>query len=262
MVARSFIRLLSLSASIAGLAAQVHAQELELGPGDDMKGSAPPAPMHASGAYAGVKAGGDQTPTIAVPVKPGTTPAVITWPGFQMQPDGSSRVFLQSTAPLNAQAAMTNDKLLVVDLGDATVAGPNNRRALYTSFFNTPVTRVEIKNVRKRVTVELTLRAPVQPRISSEQAKSGFFFVYIDFPPGSYVAAPAPRAASAPPPPPVTEATPQDDAPSVLDDQRAANANARARASTAMDGELPPGMGKPKASGKTSGQAGFKLGTK
>jgi hypothetical protein len=156
---------------------------------------------------------------------------------------------------------MANEKLLVVDLGDAGVAGPNNRRPLYTSYFNTPVTRVEIKRAKKRITLELTLRVAVQPRISSEQAKSGFYFVYIDFPPGTYVAAPAPPAPNAPPPPPVTDAVrldspPSPDAPSALDE------NGGASASTAMDGELPPGMAKPKAGAKAKTKAGFKLGTK
>lgn len=263
MLARSFIPLLrSCGLMVMLVAANAHAQELSLGPGDDMKESAPQAAMHARGAYAGVKAGGDQAPAIDVPAKPGTTPASITWPGFQMQPDGSSRVFLQSTAPLNAQAAMTNDKTLVIDLGDASVASHNNRRPLYTSYFNTPVTSVTIKSVKKRITLELTLRAAVQPRISSEQAKSGFFFVYIDFPPGHYVAAPAPRP-SAPPPPPVTDGARLDNTPSTLDEGGGASAGTHLHASTAMDGELPPGMGKAKASGKGKAKAkgGLKLGT-
>jgi hypothetical protein len=245
---------------IASLAAtQARAQELQLGPNEGMNGSSEAA-SHGRGSYAGVKAGGNQAPAIAA--KPGTTPAVITWPGFQMQPDGGSRVFLQSTAPLSTQAAMANDRLLVVDLGDAGVAGPNNRRPLYTSYFNTPVTRVEIKRTKKRITLELTLRAPVQPRISSEQAESGYYFVYIDFPPGTYVARPAPAAAtpSAPPPPPVSGAAGLEGpppAPSALDE----GAGANMRASTAMDAELPPGMSKPKAKAKAKGKAGFKLGT-
>jgi hypothetical protein len=261
MVERSFIRLVSFSVVMVAVAAgHARAQEqLSLGPGEDMNGAAP-AQTHPRGTYAGVKAGGDQKPEINVDAKPGTTPAQITWPGFQMQPDGSSRVFVQSTAPLNSQAAMTSSTQLVVDLGDAKVAGPNNRRPLDTSFFNTPVTRVTFKSAQKRIILELTLRAPVQPRITSDQAKSGFYFVYIDFPPGKYVQ--APMAAEAPPPPPVTDGASLDDAPSALDD-RATDANASARASTAMDGELPPGMSKPKAGGKAKARAktGLKLGT-
>jgi hypothetical protein len=256
MLARSFIRLLGLTAVIVSLfATSARAQELQLGANEAMNGATASA-SQTRGGYAGVRAGGDQTPAIAA--KPGTTPAVITWPGFQMQPDGGSRVFLQSTSPINAQAAMANDRLLIVDLGDAGVAGPNNRRPLYTSFFNTPVTRVEIKRTKKRITLELTLRAPVQPRISSEQAKSGYYFVYIDFPPGTYVAAAAPPAPSAPPPPPVSGAIDLDHPSSVPDE----NGGVSARASTAMDGELPPGVAKPKAKTRAKTNAGFKLGSK
>ena len=39
---------------------------------------------------------GEEPPPIPG-TKPGSTPPAITWPGFQMQPDGSSRVFVQMT---------------------------------------------------------------------------------------------------------------------------------------------------------------------
>src|SRR5688572_6840603 len=86
---------------------------------------------NAPGAYAGVKLGGEQAPP--GPRRPGTGVAV-TWPGFQMRPDGGSCVFLQSTAPLSVQPVKGQNKW-IVDLGKARVDG-TNRLPLETHYFN------------------------------------------------------------------------------------------------------------------------------
>jgi hypothetical protein len=231
----------SAAVSLAFAAGPVCAQEISLGPEDN---GAPPASTAHEG-YAGVKPGGDQVPTAMV--KPGTTPATITWPGFQMRPDGSSRVFLQSSAPLDTHAAMTSEKLLVVDLGDVRIAGRTNRYPLETRFFNTPVTRVELKRAGKRAVLEITLRASVQPNLSSEQARSGFYFVYIDFPPGQYV---APKPADQAPPAP-SAAGPADQGSSAARSSAALDANASLDAS---------GGAAPKAKAKAKAKAGFSVG--
>ncbi|MFI5309225.1 MAG: AMIN domain-containing protein, partial [Polyangiales bacterium] len=199
---------------------------------------------HARGSYAGVKPGGDAPPGNTV-AKPGDKPAEITWPGFQMMPDGSSRVFLQTTVPLDTQASMLPNKV-VIDLGNVRIVG-TNRFALYTKFFNTPVTRVEIKQAHKRTTLELALRAPAQPRISTERAKSGYFFVYVDFPPGDYLPKGTAPEARLPPPAPGGEPPSSLPPPPPAPPRRAS-----ASADTSMDAELPPGVAKPKAKAKSS----------
>lgn len=205
-----------------------------------------PVQINPPGSYEGVKPGGNQPPP--VPAVPNATPTQITWPGFQMRPDGSSRVFLQSTSPLNHSASKQGN-LLVLDLGEAKVSGETNRFALYTRFFNTPVVRAQLKP-GKRVVLELELRAGVQPTISTEQAPSGFHFLYIDFPAGQYLTGTpakspagdvAPAAASAPA------------APAHLDDAPPAPPEPKANANASIDAELPPGQAKGKA------KAGFKL---
>jgi hypothetical protein len=229
--------------SLALAAGPARAQELSLGPQGN---GGPPAPESVHKGYAGVKPGGDQVPTTLV--KPGTTPATITWPGFQTRPDGSSRVFLQSTAQLSTHAAMTSDKTLTIDLGDVRIAARTNRYPLFTNFFNTPVTRVELKRAGKRTLLEVTLRAAVQPSISSEQARSGFYFVYIDFPPGQYVAAPA---ADRGPPPPAKVDT--------IDP----SADASGQGADAMDASADlnaSGGSKPKAKAKAKARVGFAVG--
>jgi hypothetical protein len=149
---------------------------------------------HPRGTYTGV-APGSGTP--AVPIAPGKNPATITWPGFQMRPDGSSRVFIQSTTPLEPQPSAAGGKLLI-SLPGAKVSGGTNRLPLDTRFFNTPVTRVRVNVNREGTQLVLDLRpevnapagAPpsVTPRLSSERGANGYYFTYIDLPGGLYVA--------------------------------------------------------------------------
>jgi hypothetical protein len=204
------------------------------------------------GSYEGVKPGGSEPPPVPG-ATPNTTPAQITWPGFQMRPDGSSRVFIQSTSPLT-HAISQQGKLLFIDLGEAKVSGETNQFALYTRFFNTPVVRAQLKP-GKRVVLELELRATVQPSISSERAPSGFHFLYIDFPPGQYLGAVANTSAAGDVAPagPAAPAAPThlDDAPPAPPEP----GKASVKVDTSMDGELPPGQGKAKGKAK----AGFKL---
>lgn len=213
-----------------------------------------PVIVHPPGTYEGVQPGGNQAPP--VPATPNTSPALITWPGFQMRPDGSSRVFIQSTSPITHSLSQKGN-LLLIDLGPARVSGETNQFALYTRFFNTPVVRAQVKP-GPRVVLEIELRAAVQPSISTEQAASGFHFLYVDFPAGQYLTK-GPVAAASGPLPAAQPASAAPAAPSVLDDAPPAppepSGGASARGS--FDAELPPGQAAPKAKGKAS--AGFKL---
>jgi hypothetical protein len=190
---------------------------------------------HPRGSYTGVAPGGDQPP--ALPAKPGEGRTAITWPGFQMRPDGTSRFFIQSTKPLVVNTDVRATKI-VVDLARADIVGDNTRLPLETRFFNTPVTRATVVRTDKSTQLVLELRAPAQPQITSEQAKSGFYFLYLDFPAGQFLptAETKPSASSAP-----AQPTRHVDQPPL---------------DTSKDDERPPGMGKVKATGSASGSAG------
>jgi hypothetical protein len=253
---------LAWSLAAAGLFAShsVAAQDINLGARAEQE---PSAGRHPRGTYMGVKPGGNEAPGLKV--KAGQTPATVTWPGFQMQPDGSSRVFIQTTVPVDPNVSAGGNRV-VVDLGDAQVVGPRaNRLPFYTQFFNTPVTSVELTRERKnkRTLLVIKLRADVQPRVSSEVAPSGFNFVYFDFPAGQYLA----NAPTAAPPPPVqadgsvlNQPPPSPSgAPTHLDGEvnaRGAVTTPSAEANARLNSELPPGMGQTKAKAK----GGFKLG--
>jgi hypothetical protein len=209
-----------------------------------------PVVVHPPGTYEGVQPGGNQPPP--VPATPNSSPALITWPGFQMRPDGSSRVFIQSTSPIGHTVSQKGN-LLLIDLGDARVSGETNQFALYTRFFNTPVVRAQLKP-GPRAVLEIELRASVQPSISTEQAASGFHFLYVDFPAGQYLTK-GPVAAAPTPSPAMLPASTAPQAPSVLDEAPPAPPEPGSGGVKAS-GSVNTGAA-PKAKGKAS--AGFKL---
>lgn len=207
------------------------------------------------GTYAGVVPGTGARPPVAAP--PNDARPTITWPGFQMRPDGSSRVFVQSTQALTPQASASPGKFSVV-LAGAKVAGGTNRLPLETRFFNTPVTRVNIQVGRDNVTLTLDLRAEVSPLISSERGPAGYYFVYIDLPKGQYLRGDSPAPAGAAPPlgpPPAPEHPRASDAQSAKSAPARSTADATVEAGASANGE----KGKAKASGKAEAKAGVKL---
>ncbi len=149
---------------------------------------------HPLGSYAGVKPGSASAPPVPAP-KTESKP-MITWPGFQMRQDGTSRVFIQSTSALTPQPSAAPQKFSV-HLPGAKISGNTNKLPLETRFFNTPVARVNIEQQRDGVTLVLDLRSEVAPVVSSERGPTGFYFLYIDLPKGQYVK-PAPTASEAP----------------------------------------------------------------
>jgi hypothetical protein len=153
-----------------------------------------PPPGHPLGTYAGVVPGASSAP--AVPVAKTETKPMITWPGFQMRQDGTSRVFIQSTTALTPQPSAAGPRFSVY-LPGAKVAGNTNKLPLETRFFNTPVSRVNIEQQRDGVTLVLDLRAEISPVVSSERGPTGYYFLYIDLPKGTFVKTPAPAQTAA-----------------------------------------------------------------
>jgi hypothetical protein len=209
---------------------------------------------HPAGTYTGVAPGGSATP--AVGVRAGQNPATITWPGFQMRPDGTSRVFIQSTAPMNPQPSAAPGKYLVL-LPGARVSGGTNRLPLETRFFNTPVTRVSLSVNRDGAQLILDLRADVAPQLSSERGSTGYYFTYIDLPKGSFVVAVDKAKASSAASAAAVAATVPGTGPAELTTEldSASHAAAAAHATRSAEHELPPGV-----KAHTSVSGGLRLG--
>ena len=145
------------------------------------------------GPYAGVIPGEPNPPPR--PVKPGTTPATVTWPGFQMTPDGGSRVFLQLTSPVEYTTAI-NGKSIVITLAGARLHLTNNGRKLETQFFQTPVLSAQVKPVSGGVNLVLALRETAAPTVHLDASPTGYSFLFVDFAPWAPASEPASNPAS------------------------------------------------------------------
>jgi hypothetical protein len=134
--------------------------------------------------YGGVAPGSSAVPD-GIAAAPGAA-ALVTWPGFQMLPGGGSRVFIQTSVEVKPDLKRTGNTLHV-SLVAVSLPKGNARLPLDTSFFNTPVRSVHAK-ARKDggVMVEIELRSNVTPSMRTERASTGYYFVYLDFPSGSY----------------------------------------------------------------------------
>ncbi len=148
-----------------------------------------------SGGYEGVVPGKHSEPAHLLG-KPGERPARVTWPGFQLMPDGRSRIFIQTTVPVTHDISH-HGKRIEVRIKDTKLPGSNNKRRVITKYFNTPVMETKLRKHRRDVIAALILRQDVMPEVSTETANTGYYFIYLTFPAGQYVENPQP-----PPQPP------------------------------------------------------------
>jgi hypothetical protein len=216
------------------------------------------------GVYQGVVPGEVNPPAVKVPPGGGTRQA--TWPGFQMLPNGGSRFFVQLTSETSVDAEMQPDKM-VITLKNTAIAGPTNSFSLETRYFNTPVKRARLKAKDADTLLLLDMRKEIMPVVSKEGGRDGYFFIYVDFPPGNYM------VEEQPPGVPTAKSADAKKSKSKASGSASAGASASGEASfsasvgiskkklKAMDEEKPPPVkigGGAKAGGKASG--GFKFG--
>lgn len=112
--------------------------------------------------------------------------AVITWPGFQTQGQGS-RIFIQSSRPISVQESRGPSRI-IYRLPNSVISTRNNRNPLVTSQFNTPVSQAFLRRAgRNDVELVIIMRAEVQPSVSNAPGENGLQFVFIDFPSGNWL---------------------------------------------------------------------------
>ena len=109
----------------------------------------------------------------------------ITWPGFMMNDNGGSRVFLQTTGPLKYKMK-TQKKKIVLSFKNTQVYLYNNRNPLVTEHFNTPIARINLKRRNKRTELILSLKVDAVPSVSQLTDADGYNYFFIDFAPGNY----------------------------------------------------------------------------
>ncbi|MBN2716743.1 MAG: hypothetical protein JXX14_12895 [Deltaproteobacteria bacterium] len=109
----------------------------------------------------------------------------ITWPGFMMTDDGGSRVFLQTTGPLQYKIK-AGKKKVVMTFHNTSVFLYNNRNPLVTQHFNTPVARINLKKRKKTTELILSMKTEAAPSVSQLTDADGYNYLFIDFGPGNY----------------------------------------------------------------------------
>ncbi len=102
----------------------------------------------------------------------------LTWLGFQMSATGS-RIFIKTSDEAEYSIKEKDDKTLVLELYNTDIPKKNNRRALDTSFFNSPVSyispQIESGSI-KVVKIEIKLKQRV-PFITKQESNA----LYVDF---------------------------------------------------------------------------------
>ena len=111
--------------------------------------------------------------------------AVATFPGFRLLPDGKSRIYVELTRSVNV-AERQAEGMLVYVLRDARVPVRNNRNALITTHFPTPVARARLLGAGADVELLIDLRKSVSATYKVVPGENGGARLEVDFPAGDY----------------------------------------------------------------------------
>ncbi len=178
---------------------------------------APPAPPKA-------------TPSRARPRKVKAPVPTVSFPTFEMTPDGGSRLTVQlAGGAVNVTEHPAAGVMTYVLEGTRIDVG-NDANALETYYYNTPVQRAKLRAAKKDAELIVWLRADVKPTQSRVNNPDGTTTLQIDFPAGSYLTSDVTNADR---PPPVAAA------PSVTAD-RARRRGARGKAPPPSNKAGPP----------------------
>jgi hypothetical protein len=136
---------------------------------------------------------------------------VATLPGFEMLPDGGSRVFVEVTRKVEVEERRTA-RVLTYVLKGARVVLRNNENALVTVHFNTPVTEARLLPRGNDLVLTIDLRADAAPSFRVIGEGAGATTLQIDFAKGSFLPSDAvdvPMAVgTVPAPPPASPSAP------------------------------------------------------
>jgi hypothetical protein len=111
--------------------------------------------------------------------------AVATFPGFRLLPDGRSRIYVELTRSVNVTERHAQGTLVYV-LRDARVPVRNNRNALITTHFPTPVARARLLSAGVDVELLIDVRKSVSATYKVVPGETGGARLEVDFPAGDY----------------------------------------------------------------------------
>jgi len=123
------------------------------------------------------------------PARARSNAAVATFPGFRLLPDGSSRIYVELTRQV-AVDERRGDGTLIYVIHDARVLARNNRNALITTHFATPVGRARLLSSGADVQLIIDLRKNASATQKIVAAENGGARLEVDFPAGDYPPAP------------------------------------------------------------------------
>jgi len=110
---------------------------------------------------------------------------VATFPGFRLLPGGGSRIYVELTKNVTVDEGKANGAL-VFKLRGAQVLSRNNKNALITTHFATPVARARLVPAGLDLDLVIDLRKAVEPTHQVVAADNGSVRLEIDFPAGDY----------------------------------------------------------------------------
>jgi hypothetical protein len=148
--------------------------------------AAPPAPV--ATAAVTLRAPAPSSRPAAHRAKAHSEGPIATLPGFEMLPDGGSRLFVEVSQTFGVEEKKTQRTLTYV-LRGARVVHRNNENALVTVHFNTPVTRARLLPSGHDLLFSIDLRADATPTWKIVNESDGTATLQIDFPKGSFLPA-------------------------------------------------------------------------
>jgi hypothetical protein len=111
--------------------------------------------------------------------------AVATFPGFRLLPDGKSRIYVELTKAVSVEERRAAGALVYV-IHDARVPVRNNRNALITTHFPTPVGRARLLSAGPDVDLVIDLRQAASATHKVVAGENGGVRLEVDFAAGEY----------------------------------------------------------------------------
>jgi hypothetical protein len=113
-------------------------------------------------------------------------PANAVLPGFETLDDGSTRLFVDLSAPVSYETRAAKGSITYV-LKATKMGRRNNGNPLVTTFFNTPVTTARLVPHGHDLWFVVDVRADAQPAVSVDPKPEGGATLSIHFPKGDYL---------------------------------------------------------------------------
>lgn len=117
--------------------------------------------------------------------------SIATFPGFRVLPDGKTQLYVELSRPCSVNERRQGGTLVYV-LRGARVVAKNNKNALITTHFPTPMDRARLRSAGEDLEVVIDLRADVSASYEVVPSEGGTARLQVTFPAGSFPPA-APR---------------------------------------------------------------------